>query len=144
MDYKQWGSLFFPQLHNWRMPHVSRRDLCLHIIFLVTLVVMVICAVATVMCFLSDNGQISQAKTYLSTEEVITLTCGVMFFVSFFLAMTVEIKARHTIYRLFMKFILHNTEWQIEPYNRNRDADCPKPYTYNITVSSEWAGRECD
>ncbi|CAG5120125.1 unnamed protein product [Candidula unifasciata] len=119
------------KFHNWRMPHVSRRDKCLHIIFLITLVVMVICAVATVMCFLSDNGQISQGKTYLSTEEVITLTCGVMFFVSFFLAMTVEIKARHTIYRLFVKFICHNTEWQIEAYDKNRDADCPKPYIYN-------------
>jgi E3 ubiquitin-protein ligase MARCH1/8 len=57
----------------------------------------------------------------LTMEEIITLTCGIMFFVSFFIAMTVEIKARHTIYRLFLRFISHNTEWQIEPYQRCRD-----------------------
>ena len=57
----------------------------------------------------------------LTTEEIITLTCGIMFFVSFFIAMTVEIKARHTIYRLFLKFLSHNTEWQIEPYQRVKD-----------------------
>lgn len=93
---------------------------------------MVTCAVATVLCFLSDSGQVAQTKSHLSTEEVITLTCGVLFFVSFFLAMTVEIKARHTVYSLFLKFILQNTIWYIEPYEKSRDPDCPKPYIYNV------------
>lgn len=59
----------------------------------------------------------------LSMEEIITLTCGVMFFVSFFIAMTVEIKARHTVYRLFCRFLSHNTEWQIESYEKDKDVD---------------------
>uniref|UniRef100_A0A0B6YSG9 RING-CH-type domain-containing protein n=1 Tax=Arion vulgaris TaxID=1028688 RepID=A0A0B6YSG9_9EUPU len=118
------------KFHNWLLPHVSSRDKCLHSIFLISLIVMVICAIATVMCFLSDNGQISQAKTYLSTEEVITLTCGVMFFVSFFLAMTAEITAHHTIYRIFLRFVTQNTVWHIEPYDKSRDLECPKPYKH--------------
>nr|KAG5700077.1 hypothetical protein BaRGS_029827 [Batillaria attramentaria] len=66
----------------------------------------------------------------LTTEEIITLTCGIMFFVSFFVAMTVEIKARHTIYRLFLKFVSHNTEWQIEPYHRSKDEELADPPHY--------------
>ena len=123
-------SSFLLQFHNLRLPRVSRRDKCLHLIFFITLLFMVGSAVATVLCFLSDNGQISQTKSQLSVEEVITLICGVLFFVSFFMAMTVEIKARHTVYRLFCKFLLYNTEWQIEPYEKSKDPGCPKPYLY--------------
>lgn len=118
------------QFRNWRWPRVSRRDKCLHTTFVITLIMMAACAVATVLCFLSDNGQAPQKKSQLSLEEIVTLVCGVLFFVSFFLAMTVEIKARHTVYRLLQKFIIHNTEWQIEPYDKAKDPGCPKPYLY--------------
>ena len=100
------------------------RDKFLHIIFLLNLVIMVGCAIATIMCFLSDRDQVNKFpknKVKLTTEEIITLTCGVMFFVAFFIAMTVEIKARHTLYKLFMKFLTHNTEWTVEQYDRRRD-----------------------
>lgn len=109
---------------QWRWPRVNARDKCLHIIFLLNLVIMVGCAIATIMCFLSDRDQINKFpknKVKLTTEEIITLTCGVMFFVAFFIAMTVEIKARHTLYKLFMKFIMHNTEWTVEQYDKKRD-----------------------
>ena len=85
---------------------------------------MVACAIVTVLCFLSDEAQINTAtktKVDLSPEEIMTLTCGVLFFVSFFIAMTVEIKAKHTIYKLMIKFITQNTEWQIEPYDKTKD-----------------------
>lgn len=85
---------------------------------------MVGCAIATIMCFLSDRdsaAKFPKNKVKLTTEEVITLTCGVMFFVAFFIAMTVEIKARHTLYKLFLRFIMQNTEWTIEPYDPNKD-----------------------
>lgn len=109
---------------QWRWPRVNVRDKCLHIIFLLNLVIMVGCAIATIMCFLSDRDQVNKFpknKVKLTTEEIITLTCGVMFFVAFFIAMTVEIKARHTLYKLFMKFIRHNTEWTVEQYDRKKD-----------------------
>ncbi|XP_076439872.1 uncharacterized protein LOC143279678 isoform X2 [Babylonia areolata] len=116
---------------HWRMPRVSKRDKCLHSVFFLNLLVMVTCAVATILCFLSDKGHLqelprrsnnsSDAQVELTMEEIITLACGIMFFVSFFIAMTVEIKARHTIYRLCLKFISHNTEWQIEPYQSAKD-----------------------
>ena len=85
---------------------------------------MVGCAIATVMCFLSDRGnavKFPKNKVSLTTEEVITLTFGLTFFVAFFIAMTVEIKARHTLYKLFMRFITHNTEWTVEQYERCKD-----------------------
>ncbi|XP_046361614.1 E3 ubiquitin-protein ligase MARCHF4-like [Haliotis rufescens] len=122
---------FFPYIrhkrfkfHHWRLPKVSRRDKCLHTAFLFNLIIMIGCAVATVLCFLSDKGQITNLpknKVELTSEEVITLACGVFFFVSFFIAMTVEIKAKHTVYKLFIKFLTQNTEWQIEPYDRSKD-----------------------
>lgn len=109
---------------QWRWPRVNARDKCLHIIFLLNLVIMIGCAIATIMCFLSDRDQVNKFpknKTKLTTEEIITLTCGVMFFVAFFIAMTVEIKARHTLYKLFMRFLMHNTEWTVEQYDKKRD-----------------------
>ncbi|KAK7100894.1 E3 ubiquitin-protein ligase MARCHF4-like [Littorina saxatilis] len=120
------------KFHHWRFPRVSSRDKCLHTVFFINLIIMMSCAVATILCFLSDKGHLQELprggadltadkQVELTTQEIITLTCGIMFFVSFFIAMTVEIKARHTIYRLFLKFLSHNTEWQIEPYQRAKD-----------------------
>lgn len=109
---------------QWRWPRVRTRDKCLHIIFLLNLLIMIGCAIATIMCFLSDRdnaAKFPRNKAKLTTEEVITLTCGVMFFVAFFIAMTVEIKARHTLYKLFLRFIMHNTEWTVEQYDPNKD-----------------------
>jgi hypothetical protein len=45
----------------------------------------------------------------------------------FFIAMTVEIKAKHTVYKLCMRFIMHNTEWAVESYDRNKDPELNKP-----------------
>ncbi|KAL4237098.1 hypothetical protein ACF0H5_005479 [Mactra antiquata] len=109
---------------RWRWPRVRPRDKCLHIVFLLNLLIMVGCAIATIMCFLSDRdsaAKFPKNKVKLTMEEVITLTCGVMFFVAFFIAMTVEIKARHTLYKLFLRFIMQNTEWTIEAYDPNKD-----------------------
>lgn len=118
------------KMHNWQWPRVSGKDKCLHAVFFINLLIMISCAVATVMCFLSDNGQVQKStknKVKLTTEEVITLSSGVMFFVSFFVAMTVEIKAKHTIYKLFVKFIMQNTEWEIDPYDQQNDPTFTAP-----------------
>ena len=112
------------QFNHWRFPKVSRQDKVLHCIFVFNLVIMVSCAIATVMCFLSDKGQISKFprnKATLTTEEIITLSCGVLFFVSFFIAMSVQIKARRTLYQVFVKFIMQNMEWEIDEYDKSKD-----------------------
>lgn len=109
---------------------MSRQDKILHCIFLFNLVIMIGCAVATVMCFLSDKGnmpRLSRNKVDLTTEEIVTLTCGVLFFVSFFIAMSVQIKARHTIYQLFVKFIMQNMEWEIDEYDKSKDTRIKDP-----------------
>lgn len=90
---------------------------------------MITCAVATVMCFVSDKNHISKLprdKVELTSEEVITLLCGVLFFVSFFIGMSVQIKAKHTLYQLVVKFIRQNMEWEIDPYDVNKDIENKK------------------
>ena len=104
---------------------MSKQDKILHTVFIVNLVIMIACAIATVMCFLSDKEQITklkQNKVDLTTEEIITLSCGVLFFVSFFIAMSVQIKAKHTIYQVLMKFIMQNMEWEIDEYDKAKDS----------------------
>jgi hypothetical protein len=48
------------QFTHWRMPRVSSRDKCLHTVFFINLVIMVSCAMATILCFLSDRGQLQE------------------------------------------------------------------------------------
>ncbi|ELU00080.1 hypothetical protein CAPTEDRAFT_225460 [Capitella teleta] len=113
------------KLSHWRFPRVSRQDKALHIVFIINLLIMVACAIATVMCFLSDKGRMSNLtrnKASLTTEEIVTLSCGVLFFVSFFIAMSVQIKAKHTIYQLFVKFVMQNMQWEIDQYDKRRDS----------------------
>ncbi len=47
----------------------------------------------------------------LSPPELISLACAILFFSAFFLAMYVELKARHTLYQLVCKFFYMNHEW---------------------------------
>ncbi len=47
----------------------------------------------------------------LSSPELISLACAVVFFGAFFLALYVELKARHTVYQLICKFFYMNHEW---------------------------------
>ena len=105
---------------------MSRQDQILHSIFIVNLLIMIGCAIATVMCFLSDKGSLQHnppgTNVDLSTEEIITLSCGVLFFVSFFIAMSVQIKAKHTIYQLFVKFLMQNMQWEIDEYDKSKDS----------------------
>lgn len=91
---------------------------------------MISCAVGTILLFVCDNRHMEtngKDPVELTSAEIVTLVCGVMFFISFFSAMTAEIKAKHTIYKLFLKFIMQNTEWQIEPYDRARDTELDSP-----------------
>lgn len=125
------------QFSQWKWPRVRRRDKCLHIIFIFNLLIMIGCAIATIMCFLSDRdnaAKFPKDKVKLTAEEVITLTCGVMFFVAFFIAMTVEIKARHTLYKLFLRFITHNTEWTLDSYDPSKDPMYKRP----LPASQVW------
>ena len=46
-----------------------------------------------------------------SPPELISLSCAILFFSAFFLAMYVELKAKHTVYQLVCKFFYMNHEW---------------------------------
>ena len=52
-----------------------------------------------------------QTWDYCLAAELITMSCGVLFFLAFFLAMYVEVKARNTVYQLICKFFHLNNDW---------------------------------
>ena len=80
---------------------------------------MVACAVVTVMCFKQDRIQrVDPNRTELTQSEVVTLVCGVLFFLAFFIAMYVEVKARNTLYKLLVKFVYLNQQWYIDEYDK--------------------------
>lgn len=110
------------RLHHWQLPSCSRADKVLHSIFLVCLVVMATCATITIICFKQDRLPPKKDDAELTQSEVVTLTCGVLFFVAFFVAMYVEVKARNTLYRLFTRFLYLNQTWHIAEYDRRRDS----------------------
>jgi len=57
----------------------------------------------------------------LSSEEGVTLVCGVIFFIAFFIAAFVEIRVERSIYRLMCDLITHNVDWTIDDYDRASD-----------------------
>ncbi|XP_067936311.1 E3 ubiquitin-protein ligase MARCHF8-like [Watersipora subatra] len=114
---------------EWKMRRISTRDKILHSIFILCIIAMVSSAVVTIQHLIYDSSNggahkykvTEEEKASLTVTELITLTCGVVFFVTFMIAVTVEIKARHTIYDIFRNVIRHNTVWVIENYNRKLD-----------------------
>ena len=49
---------------------------------------------------LPDGG-----KSHLSVTELVTLSCGIVFFVTFMVAVAVEVKAKRTIYDIIRKVV---------------------------------------
>lgn len=115
----QWHKKF--RAGSWQLPQCSPRDKVLHALFLVAVSVMVACATVTIVCFKQDGGSSSKSqRSELSDSEIITLVCGVLFFLAFFVAMYVEVTARNTLYRLLLKFIYLNQQWYIDEYDAKR------------------------
>lgn len=91
--------------------------------FMAAIAIMITCSIVTILCF-KQNGEVHPRvgpNTELSASELMTLSCGVLFFLAFFVAMYVEVKAENTIYQLICKFFYMNHEWTIEEYDRRRD-----------------------
>lgn len=83
---------------------------------------MLACASITVMCFRQDTEtRVDPNRTELTQSEVITLVCGVVFFLAFFCAMYVEVKARNTLYKLLVKFVYLNQQWYIDEYEKQKE-----------------------
>ena len=59
----------------------------------------------------NGNPRYPRPNGELTPPEMITLSCGVLFFLAFFLAMYVEVKAKNTVYQLISKFFYMNHEW---------------------------------
>jgi len=138
-------------ISHWRFPECSLKDKILHFFFVISVCLMIACAAVTIICFRQDrrgpythrigagmgraivggNGSLNAREFHesvngfvypeLSAAELITMSCGVLFFLAFFLAMYVEVKARNTVYQLICKFFHLNNDWSIEEYDRKRD-----------------------
>jgi len=105
-------------------PSCSTRDRVLHAVFLLAIALMVTCAGVTILCFKQDRDNKPKTvgpNTELSPSELMTLSCGVLFFLAFFVAMYVEVKAKNTVYQLICKFLYMNYEWTIQEYDRRAD-----------------------
>jgi len=110
-------------ISNWLLPSCSSKDKVLHSVFMAAIAIMITCSIVTILCF-KQNGEVHPRvgpNTELSASELMTLSCGVLFFLAFFVAMYVEVKAENTIYQLICKFFYMNHEWTIEEYDRRRD-----------------------
>jgi len=89
---------------------------------------MIACAAVTIICFKEIENQPIPYETSpnyrpgeLTLPELITISCGILFFLAFFLAIWVEVRAKHTIYQLICRFFYMNHEWSVEEYDRKRD-----------------------
>lgn len=70
----------------------------------------------------SHSGQSSQlaATSRLASDEKYILSCAASFFISFFLAIYVQTKARDTLYGLFIKFLAMNQTYYITEYDHGQ------------------------
>lgn len=110
------------KVRHWQFPHCSRRDITLHVMFFLSVIVMIACATITILCFKRDKGtKIDPDRTELNDSEITTFVCGILFFLAFFVGMYVEIKARNTIYKLLVKFVYLNQQWYIDEYNKKEN-----------------------
>lgn len=82
------------------------------------------------------RGNAGKLSGLLSSEEGVTLICGIIFFVAFFVAAFVEIRVERSIYRLICDLLTHNVDWHIDDYDRA--ADVRRPVT-----SASISMREC-
>eukprot|EP00096_Caligus_rogercresseyi_P010344 TRINITY_DN3733_c0_g1_i1.p1 TRINITY_DN3733_c0_g1~~TRINITY_DN3733_c0_g1_i1.p1 ORF type:complete len:654 (-),score=148.15 TRINITY_DN3733_c0_g1_i1:1214-3175(-) len=125
-------------ISHWRFPECSFRDKILHLFFIISVCLMITCAAVTILCFKEDRGPYRKANSNpgeLTSTEMITLSCGVLFFFAFFIAMYVEVKAKNTVYQLICKFFYMNHEWSVEEYDRRRDLLCSKTSPKNESTS---------
>ncbi|GAB6030807.1 hypothetical protein CHUAL_007654 [Chamberlinius hualienensis] len=110
------------RVKHWHVPSCSLRDKILHVVFFLSLLTMIGSATVTILCFKHDKGgRVNLDKNHLTHSEIVTLVCGVLFFVAFFLAMYVEVKARSTIYKLILDFFYVNQQWYIDEYDKKAD-----------------------
>lgn len=69
------------------------------------------------------NGQMSNhlpTSSRLAHDEKFMLLCAASFFISFFLAIYVQTKARYTLYGLFIKFLAMNQTYYITEYDHGQ------------------------
>lgn len=111
------------KIRHWQLPQCSRKDKVLHFLFFLSVMLMISCASITVLCFKQDKGtKVDPDRTELTQSEIVTLVCGVLFFLAFFVAMYVEVKSHDTLYQLLVKFIHINQQWYIDEYEKKETA----------------------
>ncbi|KAF6019319.1 hypothetical protein EB796_022370 [Bugula neritina] len=115
-----------------RLPRMDTRDKVYHSVSLASLCIMMACLILSIYCILFDTNSGANKEKYkhpdgeqfqFTVGEMVTLCSGVIFFMSFILAMTVEIKSRHTIFEVIKRMLRYNTVWVIENYDKAADKE---------------------
>ena len=118
---------------HFRWPPVSLGDKIYHSIFIISILMMLVCATMTVMVFHQEHGLRKKAYFHraangnlrvggkLSSQEVTTLVCGISFFAGFFIAMYAELRAKHSLYSLIKRMKTINSIWVVDEYSVSAD-----------------------
>ncbi|KHN72765.1 E3 ubiquitin-protein ligase MARCH4 [Toxocara canis] len=115
-------------LKRLRSPHIDANDIALNVVFVFAFVVMVICA-ALCIHFLRVTDQYHSLRLYrvsptvMNNDDLTVITCSVLFFIAFFIAVFTQYRAEASIFRVFFRFWLINRNWQIRNYDISDDPE---------------------
>ncbi|VDK44755.1 unnamed protein product [Anisakis simplex] len=124
-NYKRHPCVDLKRVH---VPRIDVKDVTLNGVFLFALVVMVVCAVLGVH-FLRVTDQYRSLRLYrvsptpMNNDDLTVITCSVLFFIAFFIAVFTQYRAEASIFRVFFRFWLINRNWQIRNYDISDDPE---------------------
>jgi E3 ubiquitin-protein ligase MARCH1/8 len=114
----------FWRIHSLHWPSSTYQDRVLNFLFVFLLCLMFICAsIASSYAQAAEKSRFRATRvvrignTYFSGDEITVVIAGVLFFMSFVLALCTQYRAGGTIFRLIVRFWTINRNWQIRDYN---------------------------
>lgn len=117
----QWHKKFVSKVGHWQWPKCEKKDKFLHCIFLISVIIMICCALSIIIFFKMQEPiyKTERGRYDLSVNEPATVGFALIFVLSFCMSLYAQVKARTTLYRLIMNFIYLNQQWYIDEYEKN-------------------------
>uniref|UniRef100_A0AC34FUI3 RING-CH-type domain-containing protein n=1 Tax=Panagrolaimus sp. ES5 TaxID=591445 RepID=A0AC34FUI3_9BILA len=114
----------FWRIRGIHFPSSTYQDRVLNFLFIFLICLMFICAsIASSYAQAAETARFRATRvvrignTYFSGDEVTVVIAGVLFFMSFVLALCTQYRAGGTIFRQTVRFWTINRNWQIRDYN---------------------------
>uniref|UniRef100_A0AC35G2L0 RING-CH-type domain-containing protein n=1 Tax=Panagrolaimus sp. PS1159 TaxID=55785 RepID=A0AC35G2L0_9BILA len=118
----------FWRIRGIHFPSSTYQDRVLNFLFIFLICLMFICAsIASSYAQAAETARFRATRvvrignTYFSGDEVTVVIAGVLFFMSFVLALCTQYRAGGTIFRQTVRFWTINRNWQIRDYNFETD-----------------------